>query len=103
MTCRARSSITTTAGSLSLSFTSGASTRTAIPVAPIKISAEKLLNASRAALAKPPLKGINPLFLQRFAAVTGKRQHGRQPFCQPHAAGRQAKQGNGFRLYGIHG
>lgn len=60
MTCRARSSITTTAGSLSLSFTSGASTRTAIPVAPIKISAEKLLNASRAALAKPPLKGINP-------------------------------------------
>ncbi len=58
MTCRARSSITTTAGSLSLSFTSGASTRTAGGAD--KISAEKLLNASRAALAKPPLKGINP-------------------------------------------
>lgn len=40
MTCWPRSSITTTAGSLNLSLTSGASTRTAIPVAPMKISAE---------------------------------------------------------------
>ncbi|GHK56922.1 hypothetical protein KPZU09_66580 [Klebsiella pneumoniae] len=52
---------------------------------------------------KAAVEGDKPLFLQRFAGVTGKRQHGRQPFCQPHAAGRQAKQGNGFRLYGIHG
>uniref|UniRef100_UPI003F6714E6 cobalamin biosynthesis protein n=1 Tax=Klebsiella pneumoniae TaxID=573 RepID=UPI003F6714E6 len=42
MTCRARSSITTTAGSLSLSFTSGASTRTAIPAPFETFSAEAL-------------------------------------------------------------
>jgi hypothetical protein len=34
---------------------------------------------------KAAVKGDKPLLLQRLAGVAGERQHGRQPFCQPHA------------------
>ncbi len=60
MTCWPRSSITTTAGSWNLSISSGASVRTAIPVAPIKISAVSRWNACPTLAAKPPSNGRNP-------------------------------------------